>query len=202
MAQISIIQDNKLIGSDLLAIHQPLVFIVSLVFSPLPLYLSVTLFEGADNSGSVLGNFVARAYKDVSSDERYFAFDAGDLLKGYMHEYMDEAQSSNTLQRIDNITKQFTIEFSSIGVESNTITFNACHAVRQFGNKNGASLLEVNETQTYYCGVGGTVYAYCYNDDADAEITVNNTVPEDVYALDDNLDMFTDDNNDLFLIQA
>ena len=195
MAAIRIIQDNKVNGWELLSVHNPLVFICELDYSGItPSYVDVKLSSGDD----VLFEGKAITYKDSAPMTRQYIFVADAFIRANMLEFDDVAQASDTLIFIENITKEFTITFSYDNT-IDSVNFVACTAASQFGDINGACMIDVNEPKTYTAGQNGVVYLYLYNWDENNYVSMSSVINY-AYAQNSNLDDFTNNNGDKFLI--
>jgi hypothetical protein len=170
ITSITISQDNKSGDIDLLSLHNPLVFLVDVVYTAsAPDTLYVELQDGDD---AVLETFSAIPYQDSAfGSTRTFAFIATDILKGYMGSIEDFAGTEKTLEYVDGITTEFTLRFYIDAVE-NSVSFVACHAARQFGDTPYMESIFNNDDQTYYAAENLPVYVYFYNDDAANVVTV------------------------------
>jgi len=190
---LTIVQDNKQSGVDLLAINNPLSFIVEATYTGItPDYIPVDLYF----DGEIIASFKALSYKDSAPLTRQFVFLADEIIRGYMDDLNDFAQASGTMQPLENITKEFQVVFTYQN-QSVSITFVACNGVRQFGDEFGACMVDVNNNKTYTAGENGTVYLYFYNDNENNVITVDGITFETNYIIDYNGDRFTDSNSDL-----
>ena len=195
MATISIIQDNKIDGWELLSCHNPLCFIAEVDYDGLtPDFIDVELLSGSTS----IAKMKAISFKDSAPKSRQFIFIADAIIRGAMPDFNDEVQGSNTLIHIENITKEFQIVFTYEDLTAST-SFVACNASSQFGDEFGACLKNINLPTTYTAGEGGVVYIYMYNWDENNVITMDTNI-QTGYALNSNLDIFTDSNNNRFKI--
>ena len=195
MAAIRIIQDNKIDGWELLSCHNPLSFIAEVDYDGLtPDSIDVELLSGAVS----IAKMKAISFKDSAPKSRQFIFIADAIIRGVMPEFDDEVQGSQTLIHIENITKEFTVQFTYDNLTAST-SFVACNASSQFGDEFGACLKNINLPTTYTAGAGGVVYLYMYNWDENNVITMDTNI-QTGYALNSNLDIFTDSNTNRFKI--
>lgn len=199
VTSITIIQDNKNGGVDLLSVHNPLVFLVDVAYSSeIPETLYVELQNG---DGEVLDTFAAIPYRDSDSGSiRTFAFLASVILKAYMDSFEDFESSENTLEYVDGITKQFTLRFY-VGTVEASVSFTAIHAARQFGDTPYLGSIFNNEAETYYTGAGMPVYIYFYNADENNNITIDTPTSDELAALDYDDTVFIDHDYSYFKIQ-
>jgi hypothetical protein len=194
MADIRIVQDNKVDGWELLSVHNPLAFICEVDYDgTTPDSIGVRL----ESDSVVIFEGKAITFKDSAPKTRQFVFIADTFIRGQMPEYDDEVQGAETLIPIQNITKPFTIVFTYEGLTAST-SFIACNASSQFGDQLGACLKDVNEPTTYTAGAGGVVYLYLYNWDENNVISMDTDIST-AYITDSNGDAFTDSNGDKFL---
>ena len=195
MADVRIIQDNKVDGWELLSVHNPLVFIAEVDYDgTTPDTISVRL----ESESVVIFEGKAITFKDSAPKTRQFIFLADTFIRGEMPEYEDEAQAANTLIPIQNITKPFTITFTYENITAST-SFVACNASSQFGDEFGACLKDINLPTTYTAGEDGVVYLYMYNWDENNVISMDTNLTVS-YAENSNGDDFTNSNGDKFLI--
>ena len=197
---LTISQDNKLNGSDLLSVHNPLAFICNAFYSGQnPSFIYVDLYVET----ILIKTLKAIPFKDLTGTLRQFVFIASDILRSQMDMPEDFGQSANTLMFVDNLTKEMSLTFRDPdGIAAPVSTsFVICAGASQFGDANGANLLEQfnNDSQIYYCGKGGRAYVYFYNADTNNILSIGGPL-ETNYAVDSTLDIFTDSNNDRFLI--
>ena len=196
---LTISQDNKIGLSDLLSVHNPLAFICDAFYSGQnPVFLYVDLYVET----VLIKTYRAIPYKDLTGTLRQFVFIASDILRGQMLVPEDFGQSANTLIPVDNLTKEMSLTFrdpAEVAAPVST-SFVLCAGASQFGDANGENLLEQfnNNSQIYYCAKGGRAYVYFYNADENNILSINGPL-ETNYAVDSNLDIFTDSNNDRFL---
>ena len=203
---LTIVQDNKVGNSNLLSIHNPLVFVCEAFYSgqtPYWIYVDVVI------DGDTIGTYKAVAYKDVTGTMRQFAFFASDTLKQLLlfglneKPFEDFGQSGSTLDYVPNLTRLVTLTFRDPDglAAAASLTVDVCHAARQFDSVSGANMSDQynNDADVYYCAEGGVCYVYFYNDDPNNVLSINGLV-ETFYAVDANDDIFTDANDDRFII--
>jgi hypothetical protein len=180
VTSITISQTNKTGNVDLLAVHNPLVFLVDVAYTsaaPETLYV-----ELQDELGDEIETFAAIPYSDVGSI-RTFAFIADDILRSYMESYADFESPVGTLEHVPNQTKQYGLRFYIDAIEA-TVEFVACHAARQFGEDPAMEDIYTNDDDTYYGASGKPVYAYIYNNSTTNLITIDSPTADE-YALTD-----------------
>ena len=195
MADVRIIQDNKVDSWELLSVHNPLVFIAEVDYDgTTPDSISVRL----ESESVVIFEGNAITFKDSAPKTRQFVFLADTFIRGAMPDYEDEIQGANTLIPIQNITKPFTVVFTYENITAST-SFVACNASSQFGDEFGACLKNINLPTTYTAGEGGVVYLYIYNWDENNVIAMDTNLVV-AYAENSNGDDFTNANGDKFLI--
>lgn len=204
---LTIVQDNKVGASNLVSIHNPLSFVCEAFYSgqtPYWIYADILI------EGEVVGTYKATAYKDVTGTLRQYILICDDLIRGLMFKDLmtveplkDFNQSAETLDYVENLTREVQVQFRdpNESCPPAVALIDACNSVSQYGNANGANMVEqyANQTDTYYCARGGVCYVYFYNDDVNNVLSINGLV-ETFYAIDANNDIFTDSNNDRFLI--
>lgn len=195
MAAIRIAQDNKVDGFGLLSVHNPLTFIAEVDYDGLtPDFCDVELLS----DGLSLVKLKAIALKDTAPKTRQFVFVADEIIRGWMPFFDDEVQASDTLIFIENITKEFTVLFTFENLTAQ-IDFVACNGSSQFGDIYGACLKDINASKVYTAGENGVVYLYLYNWSENNVISMSTDI-ETGYALASNLDNFTNNNSDRYLI--
>lgn len=179
MAIISMtwVQLNTKLGSNLLAIHNPLVFIVNCQFSgaaPDFIYCKVS------DSGGELGIYKAIPYRDPDSTNRQFMFIADTVLRSYMPS-LDYVFNSNNITAKVSITKKFTLRFYDVNdTRAASYSFLAVHATRQFSDDpcliGEYSNFQFGESQGLIIGIENfptDVYFYnVFNDYTIAQINI------------------------------
>ena len=173
---ISIIQDNKIDGCQLLSVHNPLCFIVEVDYTstaPDELYVDLT--------GESL-TFSCLLESDVQAGKRRFMFIADEIVRGLMDGLDDEVQGDSTNVVRYEITKDFSLLFRdptvSIGslvtdVNKVALDFTAVRASRQFGESPSLNALFENDDEDYIGVKDFPCYVYFYNDNASNVITVD-----------------------------
>lgn len=195
MADIRIVQDNKVDSFSLLSVHNPLCFIAEVDYDSLtPDYIDVELLS----KGVLLVKMKAISYKDTAPLTRQFVFVADEIIRGYMPEFNDEVQAADTLIHIENITREFTVTFTFDNLTA-SVDFVACNGSSQFGDIYGSCLKDVNSPIVYTAGENGVVYLYIYNWDENNNISISSDINV-AYAENSNGDDFTNNNGDKFLI--
>lgn len=196
---VNISQDNIQDESNLVAVHSPLIFLVNADYTgaaPEVLYCDVY-----DSDDVLLGRFKCIPYVDLTSTLRQFMFIADSILRGFMESFDDEVQSGGSIEYVDNITKEFTLEFlDTTEAFTDTVDIVACHAVRQFGEDPNMETIFWNEAKTYYGYENKPVYVYIYNDNIG---NIVGTTPGETgfeYALDYDDEIFTDAVDDPFTV--
>lgn len=194
------ISENNIEGdSDLMAVHNPLVFTINATFTgaaPELLYARVY-----DEDDVLLGTFKCIPYQDLTATIRQFMFIASDILRGFMDGFDDEAQSAFSLAFMENFTKVFNIEFDSQETPSGSedeVEVVALHGVRQFGDNPNAENIFNNVALTYYGSENKPIYVYCYNDDAADTITITPGLDDDNFIEYDG-DYFIDSSGNYFV---
>jgi hypothetical protein len=171
ITSITIAQSNITDSINLLSVHNPLVFLIDVVYSSsVPELLNVGIYNDAD---TLLDTFAAIPYQDISSTRR-FAFIADDILRGYMGSIDDFRSNEKVLEYVDGITKEFKLVFYDPDVTStkDEVSFVAMHAAGQYSDTPYLESIYINEDQTYFAAVGKPVYIYIYNDNEANIITV------------------------------
>lgn len=162
---LSIYQDNKTGDSDLMPIHSPLVFLVDADYTGgAPATIHCEIYD----SVSVLkGTFKCVPYQDISTSTRRFMFIAQRVLKSYMGEFQDFAQSDGTLVYVDDITKVFRLVFVDPDAVAGDVetTITAIHGVSQFGSDPNFPDIYNNVTEVVTGIKDKPCYVYFYNED-------------------------------------
>lgn len=186
ITSVTITQKNITDDCDLIAIHNPLIFLVDVVYTgTAPESLTVNIYDVDDN---LLGTFEAIIY-DSETGTITFAFQADDILRGYMDNPDDYEQDLNVLEYVPNTQMQFRIEFVC-DTESDEVEFTALHAARQFGDELYLEDIYNNVDQTYYAAKDNVVLVYFYNSNETNVLTIG--APSDDFFLDYDDVVFTD----------
>ena len=193
---LTISQSNITEDCNLLAVHNPLSFFIDADYtSTAPNKLAVEIWDTTQK----LGTFNCIPYEDVSSNVRRFLFIADELLRSYMQSYEDYFSVVDVCEHVSNATFEFTLKFID-GEISTEVSFVACHASRQIGQDALMTDVADNSDELFIGAFGMPVYAYFYNDDPNAVITVGQQVTEEVIAVDDDEAYFTDEDGAIFTI--
>jgi len=157
---INIEQSNTFFVLNLLAINNPVVFLIDVDYTgDAPEVATVAI---SDESGA-LDTFNLVYYSDPEVGTRRFAFIADEILRGYMPDGGDFYQDTlNVLEYCPNATKEFTLNFIC-DTESESLDIVACHAAQQIGEQVFMEDVFNNVETTYFTGVGQHVYVYFYN---------------------------------------
>lgn len=203
---LTISQTNIINGSNLLSVHNPLAFICDAFYSgQSPDYIFVDLYA----NGDLVGTYKAIPFKDLTGTLRQFLFMADEIIRGYLVDRVnyveldDFAQSASTLEYVENLTREMSIVFrdpDGLAADA-TVSFVACSAASQWGDANGANMTEQfsNIIDTYIAAKGDVCYVYFYNA-LETNILSINAALNTGYAIDYNGDIFTDSNDDRFII--
>jgi hypothetical protein len=164
---IDIIQDNIVSSVNLLAAHNPLVFIADATWNttaPTSLVAKV-IYDGVPANADV---YAAIFYEDLDATSRVFIFISDEALRFRMDDLEDITQTVDTIIAITNLTKELTIRFDNGASVTDTVDIIACHASRDFEDANGAAMVDIyNNESLYYVGaVGKDLYLYWFNDNA------------------------------------
>lgn len=167
ISSLSFYQDNKVGDSNLMPIHSPLIFLVDAVYDTEdPYYIYCKVYNESDQ---LLDTFKCLPYKDITVTQRRFMFIADSILRGYMESFEDFAQTNNTLEYVEDITKRFKLVFSDPDENATDIELEivAIHGVSQFGEHPNKSNIYNNEAETIIGISGKPCYIYFYNNDED-----------------------------------
>lgn len=162
---ITIAQDNKYSGVDLLSVHNPLVFLVDASYSGDP---PDNIYATLDGVTFYKCNYL----EEVTASSRRFFFVADEILRAELDTVEDIVQTDGTVISAFNMTKEITLYFTDTGdpeYDINTsVTIIACNASNDFVSEYGACMVnEVNnERRVYTAGKNKIVYLYWWNDDA------------------------------------
>jgi hypothetical protein len=190
---ITISQDNKVNGSDLLPVHSTLVFLADVNYTgEYPLSILVDIIE----DGDILETFRASVNTDLLANLRQFYFVANDVIKGLMGSFDDFAQLNDTLAYVNDITKTVTLKFrdpdNELTFDETTVTF--VHGAAQFGENPNLDTIYNNEPSLYYGVEGGFVYVYFYNENESNALTIDSPISSLELAQDFDDAVFTDGN--------
>jgi hypothetical protein len=197
---ITINQDNVVNSSNLMPVHSPLVFIVDVDYTgSTPDSIDVEIYDIDDN---LLETYSAIPYNDITITQREFLFKSSGPLKALMESFDDFLQLNNTLEYVEDITKQFKIRFvdPENALIYDEVTIDAVHGASQFGEYPNLDDQYNNENDTYYAALDGIVYVYFYNNDANNTIEVSTGTLTEGNALDYDDSIFTDYDDSIFTI--
>jgi hypothetical protein len=179
---ITISQDNIVNGSNLMPVQSSLTFIADVDYTgATPDSIDVEIL---DESDVVLETYSAVPYKDVTTTQRQFVFKADGPLKALIDDFEDFFQLNETLEYVENITKQFKLKF----IDPDTPDYP--NLEDQFNN----------DTDTYYAPKNSWVYVYFYNDDITNDVAIDGPALTEGNALDYDDAIFTDFDDENFTI--
>jgi hypothetical protein len=167
ITNIDCTQDNHSGASNLIALHNPVIFILTVTYTGTPppddLYVLIK-----DILSNTLGNYRCVPYDDVDLVTRRFIFIADEILRSFMQTFEDEIQTDTTIELRDELTKYFTLDFydpdplGSASVE--TVVCVGQVASRQFG-QDCNNLEYYQNSAKHYVGIEGyPCYFYCFVD--------------------------------------
>lgn len=172
ISSLNLIQDNKVVNSDLMAIHSPFIFLVDAIYTGEVLFIYCKIYNESDQ---LLNTFKCIPYKDITATQRRFMFVANSILQGEMEGFEDFAQSVGSFVPVPDITKKFKLVFSDPDdvADDLEVEIMACHGVKQFGSSPNMSEIYTNESETVTGVKGHPVYVYFYNDNASNVISLS-----------------------------
>lgn len=187
VSSIDMVQDNITGESNLMCVHNPLVFVFNATYSgtaPTLIYCQIY-----DEDSVLLGTYKCIPYAEVSGLIRQFIFNADSILRGLMEDFDDFYQASGTMVYVEGMTKVFTLRFISLYETYTDVSIVALHGARQYGDDPNAEAIFNNEAKTYIGAEGKPVYMYIYNDDVtnvigDKPIEFNRLVHNGDYLID------------------
>jgi hypothetical protein len=165
VSSIDMVQTNITGVSNLMCVHNPLVFIFNATYSgtaPNLIYCRVY-----DIDDVLLGTYKCIPYAEVSGTIRQFIFIADSILRGLMDEFDDFVQTSGSLVHCEGFSKFFRLNFYVQYETETDLEIVALHGSRQYGDDPNAENIFENEAQTYITAEDKPVYMYIYNDDED-----------------------------------
>jgi hypothetical protein len=196
VTSLTLSQENTKLGIDLLSVHNPLSFIVDAVWTgTAPVECKCNIY---DNENALLGTFFCIPYKDVLNT-RQFIFIADGIFKAYMDSFDDITSPEKVVHDIPQMTKFFKLVFETEGVQTET-SFVGAHAVQQFGQTPQMENVYNNAPMRFIGCQDKPIYIYFYNTIDGAGVSVNDPFAEK-FAADDDLRLFIDEDNTLFLIE-
>lgn len=172
ITSIDIVKNNVVSGSNLIAIHNPVSFIVAANYSgDTPLELNCRILDIDNNE---LADYRMIPYRDNTETQREFLFKASQALKSVVGSGFDDFfQLLDTLEYVDGLTKELILEFYDPENESIATTFTGVfvNAAKQFSQSVNMSDEFSNDSKTYYAPKGKWAYVYFYNDNNLNEVT-------------------------------
>jgi hypothetical protein len=197
---ITISQDNIINGSNLMPVQSSLTFIADVDYTgATPDSVDIEIL---DESDVVLETYAAVPYKDVTTTQRQFVFKAEGPLKALIDDFEDFFQLNETLEYVENITRQFKIKFldPDTPATNDEVLIDGAQAVRQFGDYPNLEDQFNNDTDTYYAPKDSWVYVYFYNDDITNDVAIDGPALTEGNALDFDDAIFTDFDDENFTI--
>ena len=181
ITNVNIVQDNITGGVDLLNVASPLVFLVDATYTIAPpdnLYAKIY-----DKDSVMKGTFRCMPWRDTSSTNRRFSFEASEILRQFLLPLDDRTQSGNTLELVSGMTMHFKIVFSNLKLETGVtdeIEFEAINAASQFGEYPANIPVGTNLPQGQIGAAGQWAYAYFYDNVGVGTITTEETAQDKV----------------------
>jgi hypothetical protein len=195
---LSIYQDNTVGDSNLMPIHSPLVFIIDVTFTgTAPELICVDIIKNS----VVLDTYQLIPWRDRSATQRVFVFVANEPIRSLMGSFDDTLQLLESLEPVSNITYDCILDFYDPATTINdTLNCVFIHGTAQFSEHPNLHEIFNNEIETYYAAKDSLVYIYIYNDNAANTIDTSVGILTETYAREYNDEIFTDYNDDDFLM--
>lgn len=166
VTSIEIVQDNVIGDVNLMAAHNPLVFIARATWDTeapeeIFAYVIYDIYANADKYRAIF-------YQDYSETERDFLFIADEPIRKRLEDVEEYDQSVNQIISVINLSEEITIRFDIELIIADDVDIEACNIARDFENENGATLVDLyNNESLYYVGaIGKDLYLYWYNNNA------------------------------------
>lgn len=173
VTNIAVSQTNIVGDCNLLAVHSPLVFLIDVTYTGAAPLLKCDV---NDSAGVIIADdaiFNCIYYRDLAANIRQFMFIADQILRGYMPEFADFVQTSESVSQVTNIPLAFQLRFYDEGdTIEETADIIAYASSRQFGQTPAMTEMFLNESDTYIAGSGKTVYIYFFNPTDGADIVI------------------------------
>lgn len=193
VTNITVYQDNIDGDCNLLAIHNPLIFLIDVEYSgAAPQILCDMYYDHVIPDDNPNDTFTLAFDTDISATQRRYRLTADELLRAHMDTFEDTVQAYETVEIVQNIQKKFTLRlYDSDETEEQIVYIVAFHASRQFGENPALTDIYNNEDTIYIAGYNFPVYIYFYNDDPGAEAYITDGLndyslgSESIYLLDD-----------------
>jgi hypothetical protein len=171
ITSITVVQDNFIDSSPLLAVHNPLIFIAEADYTgatpPDELYVSESINSKV---------YSCIPYSDPQAGKRQFMFIADEILRGMMGEIDDVVQTdTSTIHQDQQLLVLLTFYDPSNPTTEVKLDVIAIHGTRQFGESPCLEAIYTNEDETILGVVGFPCYAYLFNNDIANVITVSET---------------------------
>jgi hypothetical protein len=193
ITSITITQDNKTGNCDLIAIHNPVIFMIDVAYTlakPTVLFIEVQ-----DENNAVLGTFQGVEYAhNTTTGVVTYIFEANDILDAYMDSFDDFESQLDVVEYVEGITKIFNIRFYIDAVET-LLNFVALHGSRQFGETVAVSEIYNNENLVFYSQKNDVCYMYWYNNSDNNFFTVDGQIGVDDVYIDYDDTPFLDEND-------
>lgn len=164
---------NNIDSADLLAVHNPLVYIVEVEYTTT---VPDLLYVSEDVTSKI---YSCIPYSDPQPGKRQFMFIADEIVRGLMDDFDDEVQEDSTNEYQDRLTKEVEFRFYDPvavsweeGINELYIDCYFCHATRQFGETPSLNELCNNDAESYIGIVGSPCYVYYYCKDITSTLTV------------------------------
>lgn len=187
VSNIELIQTN-VDECELLAIHNPLTFIVEAAYTGTAPEACTCLVY---SNSVLLGTYKMIPYSDFLLRRR-FVFVGDAIIRSFMEDFTDELITEKSLTKVKNITKNFQLVITCDAI-SRTVDFTALHGAVQFGEKPSLKAIEQNSHEIYIGGENSPVYIYFYNPFEGSTLTINTPFYDDA-AFDFDEEIFYDND--------
>ena len=170
---VTVYQDNIIGDNNLMAVHSPLVFLIDVTYTGAApeLYCDVTIDGLTPVSDDA--TFQCVYHSDQSPTVRRFMLRADTLIRGYMEDFEDFIQTSETVVEVLKVKQEFILVFyDEDELFSDTVSLVAFAATRQFGQSVAIKEIYDNEDVLYIAGQDKPVYVYFFNDTGGASRTI------------------------------
>jgi hypothetical protein len=145
VTSVEITQDNIVSSCNLLATHQPLVFIIEALGTDLPDYLTINVKSAA----ITLGIFKAVSFEAISGGRNYI-FNADSILRCYMPHFDDTEQTNDTIELTTYPMRSFMIEVTHEAL-SDEVAIVGYLASRQRGKTEALTEIYGNDNEKVFC---------------------------------------------------
>lgn len=201
ITSLTISKDNIIGDCNVLSVFNPLIFYCDAEFTGIaPENLYWNLKDANDN---LLYSGRCIPYVYITLSELRFLLNISPFCKKYFTDLSDSYQPTESFLPVANTQIQFTLEFfdSENLYTLVSVNFIGLMSTRQRGQTEANTEIYNNETEYIIAPAGFPIYVYFWNNDVLNQLGIN-TESKFEYALDNDLNIYRNNENEKFRIRT